>query len=173
MQVPVQHDQYLVGTSVAPGAVDDAEPVAVAVKGDAKLVAARDDAVAQLAQSLDGGRRQIAAEMRIARIVDHVHRAAGGAENNQQRVGAGAEHGIEQHPRAVLPDGGQIHDGQNVINKGVEGVLLPENQPGRLRVLKGISRTSSGRTAAISCSSRAVVSTGASRPSSTISLTPL
>ena len=75
--------------------------------------------------------------MRIARIVDHVHRAAGGAENNQQRVGAGAEHGIEQHPRAVLPDGGQIHDGQNVINKGVEGVLLPKDQPGSLRVLKG------------------------------------
>ncbi|MPN54982.1 hypothetical protein SDC9_202661 [bioreactor metagenome] len=65
VQVVVEHHQDLIGRDVAAVRVDDAQAVAVAVKGDAHVIAPRGHLAAQLMQALLAGCRHQPAKVGV------------------------------------------------------------------------------------------------------------
>ena len=123
MQIVVQHHQNFIGRNIAAAAVDDAQAIAIAVQGDAQIVAAVHHLFGQLAQAVLAGRGGDAAEVGVALGVDDIHCAAHGMQNNHQRVGARAVHGVKQDAQPAITDGLTIDAGQDIIQKIVKGIF--------------------------------------------------
>ena len=137
VEIPVQQHQNFVGADVLSVAVDHAQPVPVAVHGDAQIVAAVDHPVAKLAHGALGGGGHHAAEEGVLVPVNLVKGAAGGVQNHGEGVGGGAVHGVKEDAGAPLTDGVGIQHGEHRVNEAVEGISQIGEQPGALGRVQG------------------------------------
>ena len=134
-QIVVQQHQYLVGADVAAPLVDHAQPVRVAVGGDADVGVVLQHRLLEVGQGLRVRRGQVASEEGVVPVVDDVHVAAAGIEDGQKPRQAHAVHRVQHDARAASADGlgvDLLHDGVQVGVAGVDiddaalGQALPE-----------------------------------------------
>ena len=127
-QVLVQQHEHLVGAEVVPEVVDDAEPVRVAVGGDAEVCTLIQDRLAQRRERALRGGRHAAAEQRIVAGVDDGDLAAGADEDRLQAGLGHAEHGVQHHGEMGVADGVQIQLLDDRVEIPVDGALLGDQR---------------------------------------------
>ena len=103
-QVLVQQHQHLVGADVGAGVVDDAEPVRVAVGGDAEVGAALEHGLAQRGHRPLRRGGHAPAEQRIVPGVDDLDLAAGADQHGLQGGLGDAEHRVEHDLQVRVAD---------------------------------------------------------------------
>ncbi len=123
VQVIVKQHQDLIGGDVAAVAVDDAQAVAIPVKGDAQVIAPGGYLVTEFPQTHFAGRGHMAAKVRVPLKVDVVNRAARRIQQYHQGVRAGAVHRVKQNAQPFFADEVHLDAALDAVDKVIEGVL--------------------------------------------------
>ena len=121
-QVVVQQHQNLVGVEELPPVVDNAQPVGVAVGGDADVAAVLQHEVLQANEGLAVGSGEAASEEGVPPLVDYVHVAPGGDENGLESGLGHAVHGVQHNLQPPGADGVHVHRPDYRVDIGVHGV---------------------------------------------------
>ena len=125
-QVVVQQHQHLVGGDVVALLINDAQPVRVAVGGDAQVGMVIPHGLLQIHQGVRVGGGQMSAEEGVVAVVDGVNVAAGGVEDGHQARQAHAVHGIQHNARPAPADGRHVDPVHDGIQVGVPGINIDD-----------------------------------------------
>ena len=123
-QIVIQQHQQRVGVEVIAVLVNDAQPVRVAVGGNAQVAPVIHHIGRQHPQRLRAGRGHSSAKKGVMLLVDHVHVAPAGEQNRPQAAEADAVHGIDGHPQPGAPDRLGVDHLKNAVHILVKGIPL-------------------------------------------------
>ena len=123
-QIVVQQHQQLVGGDEPPLVVDNAQPVGVAVGGDAQIAVLVQHQRRQRLQRIHIGCGQLAAEQGIVAVVDDLQIAAAGGQQHTQAGPAHAVHRVKADAQRRFFDGVHIHGGEDAVQIFIHGIGL-------------------------------------------------